>query len=230
MYFLYILRRKEEKKKINMTTEKLIKKYGEEKVKDMLSYLDMILDRNQYINLTAVTNKEEAIDKHIWDSLTVTDVKEYKEAKRIIDIGTGAGFPGIPLAIANPEKLFILLDSTFKKLKVVEEFATEIKIENIVTIHARAEEIGRKEEFYERFDLCVSKAVANLDKLVEWCMPFVKKRGSFIAYKGKNYEEEINEAKKTIKRLAGKIDKVVSLPDDNKAISGHVLIVIKKNK
>lgn len=213
-----------------MTTELLIKKYGSDKVKDMLSYIDMILDRNKYINLTAVRNKEDAIEKHIVDSLIITDIPEYISSDNIIDVGTGAGFPGIPLAIASPEKNFVLLDSTLKRLKVIEEFAEELDIQNIRTVHARAEEIGRKEEYREQFDICVSRAVANLKKLSEWCLPFVKIGGSFIAYKGDNYIEEIEEAKKIIIMHGGKIEKIVRLPYNENSISGHVLVIIKKIK
>lgn len=213
-----------------MTTELLIKKYGSDKVKDMLSYIDMILDRNKYINLTAVRNKEDAIEKHIVDSLIITDIPEYISSDNIIDVGTGAGFPGIPLAIASPEKNFVLLDSTLKRLKVIEEFAEELDIQNIRTVHARAEEIGRKEEYREQFDICVSRAVANLKKLSEWCLPFVKIGGSFIAYKGDNYIEEIEEAKKNIRMHGGKIEKIVRLPYNENSISGHVLVIIKKIK
>ena len=213
-----------------MTTELLKKKYGSDKVKDMLSYIDMILDRNKYINLTAVRNKEDAIEKHIVDSLIITDIPEYISSDNIIDVGTGAGFPGIPLAIASPEKNFVLLDSTLKRLKVIEEFAEELDIQNIRTVHARAEEIGRKEEYREQFDICVSRAVANLKKLSEWCLPFVKIGGSFIAYKGDNYIEEIEEAKKIIIMHGGKIEKIVRLPYNENSISGHVLVIIKKIK
>lgn len=213
-----------------MTTELLIKKYGSDKVKDMLSYIDMILDRNKYINLTAVRNKEDAIEKHIVDSLIITDIPEYISSDNIIDVGTGAGFPGIPLAIASPEKNFVLLDSTLKRLKVIEEFAEELDIQNIRTVHARAEEIGRKEEYREQFDICVSRAVANLKKLSDWCLPFVKIGGSFIAYKGDNYIEEIEEAKKNIRMHGGKIEKIVRLPYNENSISGHVLVIIKKIK
>lgn len=213
-----------------MTTELLKKKYGSDKVKDMLSYIDMILDRNKYINLTAVRNKEDAIEKHIVDSLIITDIPEYISSDNIIDVGTGAGFPGIPLAIASPEKNFVLLDSTLKRLKVIEEFAEELDIQNIRTVHARAEEIGRKEEYREQFDICVSRAVANLKKLSDWCLPFVKIGGSFIAYKGDNYIEEIEEAKKNIRMHGGKIEKIVRLPYNENSISGHVLVIIKKIK
>ena len=213
-----------------MTTELLIKKYGSDKVKDMLSYIYIILDRNKYINLTAVRKKEEAIEKHIVDSLIITDIPEYISSDNIIDVGTGAGFPGIPLAIASPEKNFVLLDSTLKRLKVIEEFAEELDIQNIRTVHARAEEIGRKEEYREQFDICVSRAVANLKKLSDWCLPFVKIGGSFIAYKGDNYIEEIEEAKKNIRMHGGKIEKIVRLPYNENSISGHVLVIIKKIK
>ncbi|NLX75679.1 MAG: 16S rRNA (guanine(527)-N(7))-methyltransferase RsmG [Synergistaceae bacterium] len=213
-----------------MTIKLLTEKYGIDKVKDMLSYIDMILDRNKYINLTAVRNKEEAIEKHIVDSLIITDIPEYISSDNIIDVGTGAGFPGIPLAIASPEKNFVLLDSTLKRLKVIEEFAEELDIKNIRTVHERAEEIVRKEEYREQFDICVSRAVANLKKLSEWCLPFVKIGGSFIAYKGDNYVEEIEEAKKTIRKHGGKIEKIVRLPYNENSISGHVLIIIKKIK
>ena len=213
-----------------MTTELLIKKYGSDKVKDMLSYIYIILDRNKYINLTAVRNKEDAIEKHIVDSLIITDIPEYISSDNIIDVGTGAGFPGIPLAIASPEKNFVLLDSTLKRLKVIEEFAEELDIQNIRTVHARAEEIGRKEEYREQFDICVSRAVANLKKLSDWCLPFVKIGGSFIAYKGDNYIEEIEEAKKNIRMHGGKIEKIVRLPYNENSISGHVLVIIKKIK
>lgn len=213
-----------------MIIDNLIEKYGKNKVEDMLNYLDLILERNNYINLTAVRDRDEAISKHLVDSLTITDLEEYIDAKKIIDIGTGAGFPGIPLAIVNPEKEIVLLDSTLKRIKVIDEFAEEIGIQNTVTVHARAEEVAKKEGFGESFDLCVSRAVANLNKLSEWCLPFVSKGGSFVAYKGENYQEEIKEAENTIRKLGGKVDRIVSLPEDDDSISGHVLIVIRKIK
>ena len=210
-------------------TESLIEKHGEEKTSKMLSYLDLVLERNEHINLTAVRDRDEAVIKHVADSLAVTDLPEYKEAKTVIDVGTGAGFPGALLAIASPEKEFVLLDSTLKRLRVIDEFADALGVSNIRTVHARAEEISKKPGYSEAFDLCVSRAVADLEKLSGWCLPFVRKGGAFIAYKGENYSAEIDGAKKAIGRNKAKISRIVeydaSSPSD---ISGHVLVVVSK--
>lgn len=216
----------EESKRI---IEQLNNKYGEDKTALLLSYLDMVLERNEHINLTAVRDRDEALIKHVADSLAVTDLHEYIEAKKVIDIGTGAGFPGALLAIVSPDKEFVLLDSTLKRLRVIDEFAETLGLTNITTVHARAEEISRKPEYKESFDLCVSRAVAGLEKLVGWCLPFVGKGGAFISYKGENYAAEIDDAGKTLNRFRGKVDRVVEYPADSPAdISGHVLVVIRK--
>ena len=203
-------------------------KYGEEKASALLSYLDLVLERNEHINLTAVRDRDEALVKHVLDSLTIVDLPEYKEAKKIIDVGTGAGFPGALLAIVSPDKEFILLDSTLKRLRVIDEFAETLNISNLKTVHARAEEISRKPEFSEAFDICVSRAVANLEKLSGWCLPFVRRGGSFIAYKGENYEEELSQASKVLKKNKARLSYVESYKDVPEEISGHVLLVIKK--
>ena len=208
--------------------ENLQKKYGEETASKLLSYLDLVLERNQHINLTAVRDRDEAIVKHVLDSLAAVDLPEYKEAERVLDVGTGAGFPGALLAIVSPEKEFTLLDSTLKRLRVIDEFAGVLGITNLKTVHARAEEINRKTEYSEAFDLCVSRAVADLDTLSKWCLPFVKKGGSFISYKGENYAEELERAGKTIKKLGGRNVRVESYPGEPEEISGHVLLVISK--
>ena len=207
---------------------KLQEKYGKQKVSTLLAYLDLILVRNEHINLTAVRDRNEALIKHVLDSLAITDLPEYKEAKTVIDVGTGAGFPGALLAIVSPEKEFTLLDSTLKRLKVIDEFAKTLNISNLKTVHARAEEISRKPEYSEAFDICVSRAVANLEKLSGWCLPFVKKGGSFIAYKGENYEEELMTARKVISRNKSTICKIVKYENVPSVIKGHVLVVIKK--
>lgn len=203
-------------------------KYGEEKASALLSYLDLVLERNEHINLTAVRDRDEALVKHVLDSLEIADLPEYKEAKKIIDVGTGAGFPGALLAIVSPDKEFILLDSTLKRLRVIDEFAETLNISNLRTVHARAEEISRKPEFSEAFDICVSRAVANLEKLSGWCLPFVRKGGCFIAYKGENYEEELSQASKVLKKNKARLSYVESYKDVPEEISGHVLLVIKK--
>ena len=208
--------------------EMLQEKYGKQKVSTLLAYLDLVLVRNEHINLTAVRDRNEALVKHVLDSLAITDLPEYEEAKKIIDVGTGAGFPGALLAIVSPEKEFTLLDSTLKRLRVIDEFANTLNITNLKTVHARAEEISGKPEYSGNFDICVSRAVANLEKLSEWCLPFVRKGGAFIAYKGENYEEELAQASKILKKNKAHLSYVESYKDVPEEISGHVLLVISK--
>lgn len=212
----------------DLIIKELKEKYGESTADKLLSYLDMVLERNEHINLTAVRDRGEAIVKHVLDSLAICDLPEYKAAKTVIDVGTGAGFPGALLAIVSPEKEFTLLDSTLKRLRVIDEFAEALGISNLKTVHARAEEINRKPEYSGAFDLCVSRAVANLDTLSKWCLPFVRKGGSFIAYKGENYNEELEGANKTLRKLGGKLDRVEAYPSEPEDISGHVLMIISK--
>ena len=209
--------------------EKLQEKYGKQKTSTLLAYLDLVLVRNEHINLTAVRDHNEALIKHVLDSLAITDLPEYKEAKKIIDVGTGAGFPGALLAIVSPEKEFVLLDSTLKRLRVIDEFADTLNITNLKTMHARAEEISRKPEFNSSFDICVSRAVANLEKLSDWCLPFVRKGGHFIAYKGENYEEELQQAAKALRKNKASLSYVESYKDVPEEISGHVLLIISKS-
>ena len=206
----------------------LQEKYGKQKVSTLLAYLDLVLVRNEHINLTAVRDRNESLIKHVLDSLAITDLPEYKEAETIIDVGTGAGFPGALLAIVDPEKEFTLLDSTLKRLRVIDEFAQTLNISNLRTVHARAEEISKKSEYGEAFDICVSRAVANLEKLSGWCLPFVRKGGSFIAYKGENYEEELTQAAKVLRKNKARLSYVESYEDVPEEISGHVLLIITK--
>ena len=208
--------------------EKLQDRFGKQKTSTLLAYLDLVLVRNEHINLTAVRDRDEALVKHVLDSLAVVDLPEYRKAESIIDVGTGAGFPGALLAIVSPEKEFTLLDSTLKRLRVIDEFAKTLNIPNLKTVHARAEEISRKPEYNEAFDICVSRAVANLEKLSGWCLPFVRKGGAFIAYKGENYEEELQQAAKSLKKNKAHLSYVESYKDVPEEISGHVLVVLKK--
>lgn len=213
-------------------TQNLIKKltvqFGKEKTEKLVAYVDKVLERNEHINLTAVRDRDEAMQKHLADSLAAADLPEFQEAHSIIDIGTGAGFPGALLAIAFPEKSFVLMDSTLKRLKVIDEFAQDLQIANLRTIHGRAEELARKDEYNARFDVCVSRAVASLDKLCGWCLPYVRSGGYFIPYKGENYETELKDASSKLKKNHGVFLHSVSILEDNSDISGHVLLVIKK--
>ena len=206
----------------------LQEKYGKQKVSTLLAYLDLVLVRNEHINLTAVRDPNEALVKHVLDSLAIVDLPEYKEAEKIIDVGTGAGFPGALLAIVSPEKDFTLLDSTLKRLRVIDEFAQTLNISNLQTVHARAEEISKKPEYNGEFDVCVSRAVANLEKLSGWCLPFVRKGGSFIAYKGENYDEELAQASRILKKNKACLSYIESYKDVPEDISGHALLIISK--
>ena len=209
-------------------TAELEKEYGKDTADKLVSYIDMVLERNEHINLTAVRDRDEAMQKHLADSLSVTSLPEYRAAHSIIDVGTGAGFPGAILAIADPDKDFVLLDSTLKRLRVIDEFAQTLGITNVQTVHARAEELSKKPEYNGSFDLCVSRAVASLDKLAGWCLPFVRRGGYFIAYKGENYAEELEAAGKSLRKFRGNLVRAVQIDTQAQDISGHVLLVIKK--
>ena len=207
--------------------ETLNQVHGVETVEKLLSYIDMVLERNEHINLTAIRDRDEAIVKHLADSLSVLEVSEFWDAKTVIDVGTGAGFPGALLAITCPFKHFVLLDSTRKRLRVIDEFAEALGIDNIETVHARAEEAGRQ-EYAAKFDICVSRAVADLSKLVGWCLPFVKKDGAFISYKGDNYASELESALPAIRKQGASFDRAVSADTGFSEIDGHTLLVFKK--
>lgn len=202
--------------------------YKEQQVNDMLTYIDLVLEKNAFINLTAIKNRDEAVEKHLFDSLQIAKLEEYQSANKVIDIGTGAGFPGALLAISSPEKEFVLVDSTLKRLKVIEEFADKLGISNITTVHARAEELAKNSEYAESFDLCTSRAVANLTTLFSWCFPFVKKGGNFVAYKGENYQDELDAAAETIKKLHANLKQITKYPQEYKEISNHVLLTFEK--
>ena len=190
-------------------------------------YKNMIIEWNKKINLTAIIDDTEFIIKHFVDSITIS---KYIDAdKKIIDIGTGAGFPGIPLNIVNNGNKTILFDSLNKRLKVLEEIINKLGLKNITTLHGRAEETFKNKEYREKFDIATSRAVAALNVLVELMLPAVKVGGICICMKGNNAEEEINEAKKAIKGLGGEIVKVekIVLPILNLERN---IIIIKKVK
>lgn len=190
-------------------------------------YMDGILEWNKNINLTAITEKDDFVLKHYVDSVLGVNLPEYDTAKKIIDVGTGGGFPGIPLAIVSPDKNFVLADSLNKRLKVINTLTDECGILNVETVHGRAEELARKKDMREKFDLCVSRAVANMSVLLEYCLPFIKTGGYLLAYKGPDAEKEIEAASKALKVLGGKVNRIekVSLDGYN-----HNIVVIEKIK
>ncbi len=191
-------------------------------------YMEGILEWNEKVNLTNITDRNEFIEKHYIDSIVVAQFEEMLGAKNIIDVGTGGGFPGVPLAILFPEKQFVLLDSLNKRLKIIDQLTHEIGIDNVITVHGRAEELAQKKEYREQFDLCISRAVANLTSLSELCIPFVKNNGNFISYKGPSLYEELENAQKAINTLGGKVGKIENISVNDQL--DHKLLFIKKIK
>lgn len=189
-------------------------------------YMKKILEWNEKINVTAIKDEKEFLIKHYIDSLSICEF--IKENQNIIDIGTGAGFPGIPIKFAKETSNVTLIDSVNKKLNVIRNISNELKISKLDIIHARAEELGKKQEYREKFDIATTRAVSNLSTIVEYMLPFVKVGGIAICMKGPNYKEELSNAKKAIELLGGAIETVKSIviSDDFE----RNIIVIKKVK
>lgn len=179
-------------------------------------YLDLLLEWNEKINLTAITDPHEAVIKHFVDSLTFIKTVDIKPGAKIIDVGTGAGFPGIPIKIMRPDVELTLLDGLNKRLKFLNVVTDSIGVEAIF-IHKRAEEAGRIREMREKYDIATARAVANLNTLCEYCIPLVKMKGYFVAMKGPNFDEELREADNAIDILGCEIKNVekIILPDQS---------------
>lgn len=190
-------------------------------------YLELLLVWNEKVNLTAITEPQEVVIKHFLDSLLLLNTVSLKQGAKVIDVGTGAGFPGIPLKIARPDLDLTLLDSLNKRLVFLQELLKELEL-STETVHCRAEEGGRKKELRGKFDFVTARAVAPLNLLCEYCLPFLKVGGIFAAMKGPNCSEEIEAAKKAIGILGAEIKekKELNLPDG----SGRTIIVLKKCK
>ena len=203
--------------------------YTEKQIQQFASYMDGVLEWNEKVNLTAITEHEEFIAKHFVDSVLCADFDEFKNAKTVIDVGTGGGFPGVPLAIMAPDKKFVLMDSLNKRLKIIDELTAEAGIMNTQTVHARAEELARNKNHREKYDVCVSRAVANLTTLSEYCLPFIKVGGYLLAYKGPDADQEIKDAAKAISILGRKLEKVEKSGLESFGLD-HRILFIKKVK
>lgn len=201
---------------------------SEIQVNQFIKYYEILVEWNSFMNLTGITEYDEVVVKHFIDSLLIVKAFDLSGTKSLIDVGTGAGFPGIPLKIIYPDIKVVLLDSLNKRIKFLNEVISQLELTKIETIHGRAEDFGKDKNFREKFDLCVSRAVANLATLSEYCIPFVKKNGYFIPFKSGKIAEEVEEAKKAVKLLGGKLEEVKPLMLPNTDIERSFIIVNKK--
>ena len=193
----------------------------------MENYNELIrlaLEWNEKINITAITDPKEFLQKNILDSLAITGEPAIENAKKILDLGTGGGYPGLPLAMHYPDKEFVLMDSVNKKLKVIDDIAKKLNLKNVTTVHGRAEDLAREKEYRDAFDLVVSRAVASMPTLVEYSLPFVKRGGYFVAYKTTAAMDEIVSANPAITRLGGRLAKIQNAGTG----TDHVLVVVEK--
>lgn len=198
-----------------------------EKLELFRVYKELLKDWNKKINITAITDDDQIDIKHFLDSITILKTGYIKDNMNIIDVGTGGGFPGLPIKIFNKTTNLVLLDSLNKRIKFLKEVVKETRLKNVKAIHGRAEEYGKNKEYREQFDISVSRAVAPLNVLLEYCLPFVKVGGYFIAMKGPEINNEIEDSQKALKELGGNIEERFDIKLPFTDIT-HILLVIKK--
>ena len=195
------------------------------KIQKFYDYMNLLVEWNKKINLTAITEEKDIILKHFVDSFTV--LKYIKENKSIVDVGTGAGFPGIPLAIMNDSLKITLVDSLNKRINFLNEVCSKIKLKNTKAIHSRAEEFGQDNNYRESYDIAISRAVSNLTVLAEYLLPLVKVGGKIICMKGPDIEEELKQAKSAIDILGGKFERCDNFCLPKSDISRNIIIINK---
>lgn len=214
------------KEELKMLAKKINIEIEDEQADKFLKYMDLLIEWNEKINLTAITEKKEIILKHFIDSLTI--IEKIPENATVLDLGTGAGFPGIPISIIKNNCKILLVDSLNKRINFLNIVKEELNLKNVETLHSRAEEIGKNKLYRENFDIVVSRAVANLTVLSEYMLPLVKIGGMCICMKGPNIDEELSNSKYAIKVLGGVISEIEQscLPDSD--IKRNIICISKK--
>ena len=202
---------------------------SDKQIEQFLNYYELLVEWNSFMNLTAITDFDEVILKHFVDSISLCKYISVQHGDTLIDIGTGAGFPGIPIKIICPDCKITLLDSLNKRINFLNTVIEQLHLTDIITIHGRAEDIAKTKEHRENYNYAISRAVANLSTLSELCIPFVKQNGYFISYKSEKGNEELLEAKNAIEILGGSVDKQISyqLPDSD--LSRNLILIRKRN-
>lgn len=199
----------------------------ETQYEQFIKYMRLVQEWNEKINLTAITEDEEFIKKHFIDCMKAFKSDAIKNAKTIIDVGTGAGFPGVPIAILHPNAQITLLDSLNKRINFLNLVVRELGLKNVTTIHSRAEDGARNPQLREKFDIATSRAVANMAVLSEFCMPYVKKGGYFVALKGPSIDEELENGSNAIKILGGELKEIIEISIEETDLKHNIVEVYK---
>ncbi|MFV0440953.1 MAG: 16S rRNA (guanine(527)-N(7))-methyltransferase RsmG [Lachnospirales bacterium] len=200
---------------------------SDESLNKFEKYFYLLIEKNKHMNLTAITEEKEVIIKHFCDSISLLKAYDFKDRDKVIDVGTGAGFPSIPLKILLPNVHFTLVDSLNKRVKFLDEVIELLELKNIETVHSRVEDLAKDEQYRENYDICVARAVANFRVLSEFCSPFIRVDGKFIALKGRAYEDEIFDAKNAFSETKLEFEKVVSVVLPTTEIK-HFIVSLRK--
>ncbi len=203
---------------------------SDNQVEQFFLYYKMMIEWNQVMNLTAITDMRDVVFKHFVDSVSLVKSIDVSRETSLIDVGTGAGFPGIPLKIMYPELEVTLLDSLNKRVRFLNEVVEKIGLKKISAVHGRAEDVGRNPKYREKYDICVSRAVANLATLSEYCLPFVKMGGSFVSYKSGAIEDELTQAKNAVKILGGIVENVVNFRIEEIDAERSLVRILKRDR